>query len=123
MHCINGRALQQLGSRQLLFNQQILKMPEGVEGTCVLDWYICRYTNTTACISRISYIDGDKGILRYRCVCWLTASGFVASGAILSAQSCCTHSCGAQQRRRFSLRPGNSIASVGPTPWTGLIVV
>jgi hypothetical protein len=26
----------------------------------------CRYTNTSAVISRISYIDGDKGILRYR---------------------------------------------------------
>ncbi len=26
----------------------------------------CRYTNTTAVISRISYIDGGKGILRYR---------------------------------------------------------
>lgn len=26
----------------------------------------CRYTNTTAVISRISFIDGDKGILRYR---------------------------------------------------------
>lgn len=25
-----------------------------------------RYVNTAACISRISYIDGDKGILRYR---------------------------------------------------------
>ena len=25
-----------------------------------------RYTNTTACISRISFIDGAKGILRYR---------------------------------------------------------
>ena len=25
-----------------------------------------RYTNTSAVISRISYIDGDKGILRYR---------------------------------------------------------
>lgn len=25
-----------------------------------------RYTNTAAVISRISYIDGDKGILRYR---------------------------------------------------------
>lgn len=25
-----------------------------------------RYTNTTAVISRISFIDGDKGILRYR---------------------------------------------------------
>ena len=24
------------------------------------------YTNTAACISRITYIDGDKGILRYR---------------------------------------------------------
>lgn len=27
---------------------------------------ICRYTNTSAVISHISYIDGDKGILRYR---------------------------------------------------------
>lgn len=26
----------------------------------------CRYTNTSAVISRISFIDGDKGILRYR---------------------------------------------------------
>lgn len=26
----------------------------------------CSYTNTSAVISRISYIDGDKGILRYR---------------------------------------------------------
>ena len=26
----------------------------------------CRYTNTTACISKISFIDGAKGILRYR---------------------------------------------------------
>lgn len=26
-----------------------------------------RYTNTSAVISHISYIDGDKGILRYRC--------------------------------------------------------
>lgn len=25
-----------------------------------------RYTNTSAVISRISYIDGEKGILRYR---------------------------------------------------------
>lgn len=25
-----------------------------------------RYTNTTAVVSRISFIDGDKGILRYR---------------------------------------------------------
>lgn len=25
-----------------------------------------RYVNTAACISRISFIDGDKGILRYR---------------------------------------------------------
>ena len=25
-----------------------------------------RYTNTSAVISRISFIDGDKGILRYR---------------------------------------------------------
>jgi citrate synthase len=25
-----------------------------------------RYTNTTAVISRISFIDGEKGILRYR---------------------------------------------------------
>src|SRR5215470_10787654 len=24
------------------------------------------FTNTAACISRITYIDGDKGILRYR---------------------------------------------------------
>src|SRR5690348_6156030 len=24
------------------------------------------YTNTASCISRITYIDGDKGILRYR---------------------------------------------------------
>lgn len=24
------------------------------------------YVNTTACISRVSFIDGDKGILRYR---------------------------------------------------------
>ncbi len=30
--------------------------------------HVCsyRYVNTAACISRISYIDGDKGILRYR---------------------------------------------------------
>ena len=27
---------------------------------------LSRYTNTSAVISRISYIDGDKGILRYR---------------------------------------------------------
>jgi citrate synthase len=27
---------------------------------------LCRYTNTSAVISSISYIDGDKGILRYR---------------------------------------------------------
>ena len=26
----------------------------------------CRYTNTTACISKICFIDGAKGILRYR---------------------------------------------------------
>jgi citrate synthase len=26
----------------------------------------CRYTNTSAVISHISFIDGDKGILRYR---------------------------------------------------------
>ena len=25
-----------------------------------------RYVNTTACHSRVSYIDGDRGILRYR---------------------------------------------------------
>src|SRR5215470_3739008 len=24
------------------------------------------YTNTASCVSRITYIDGDKGILRYR---------------------------------------------------------
>lgn len=26
----------------------------------------CRYTNTSAVISKISYIDGEKGVLRYR---------------------------------------------------------
>jgi len=26
----------------------------------------CRYVNTTACRSAISFIDGDAGILRYR---------------------------------------------------------
>ena len=26
----------------------------------------CSYVNTTACVSRVSFIDGDKGILRYR---------------------------------------------------------
>ena len=26
----------------------------------------CRYVNTTAVKSKISFIDGDKGILRYR---------------------------------------------------------
>jgi hypothetical protein len=29
---------------------------------------LCRYTNTSAVISHISFIDGDKGILRYRYV-------------------------------------------------------
>ena len=28
--------------------------------------YACRYINTAACRSSVSYIDGDKGILRYR---------------------------------------------------------
>ncbi len=27
---------------------------------------MCSYTNTTACTSTVSYIDGDAGILRYR---------------------------------------------------------
>ncbi len=27
---------------------------------------VCRYVNTAACKSAISFIDGDKGILRYR---------------------------------------------------------
>ena len=27
---------------------------------------VCRYVNTTAVKSKISFIDGDKGILRYR---------------------------------------------------------
>lgn len=31
-----------------------------------VSWLPCRYTNTAAVISRVSYIDGDKGILRYR---------------------------------------------------------
>lgn len=30
------------------------------------DMLRCRYTNTSAVISRISYIDGEKGVLRYR---------------------------------------------------------
>ena len=34
--------------------------------TSVYCFPMYRYTNTTAVISRISYIDGDKGILRYR---------------------------------------------------------
>ena len=34
--------------------------------SCFWRLWVCRYVNTTACISRISYIDGDKGILRYR---------------------------------------------------------
>ena len=32
----------------------------------MLSCFVHRYTNTTACISRISFIDGAKGILRYR---------------------------------------------------------
>ena len=28
--------------------------------------HLCSYVNTTACKSTVSYIDGDKGILRYR---------------------------------------------------------
>lgn len=38
----------------------------GSSGVFLLHGAQHRYTNTTAVISRISFIDGDKGILRYR---------------------------------------------------------
>ena len=34
--------------------------------SCQNQIYGCRYVNTTAVKSKISFIDGDKGVLRYR---------------------------------------------------------
>jgi len=42
-----------------------LKQIKGVNGA-ILRTFDPGYMNTTCCISRISFIDGDKGILRYR---------------------------------------------------------
>src|SRR5215470_2195655 len=42
--------------------RQIKTGPEDFGMMC----YDPAYTNTASCISRITYIDGDKGILRYR---------------------------------------------------------